>query len=69
MEEFAGECSKQEIDRIVDIVNQEGLNVIIGIGGGKALDTAKAVAHYAKLPVVIVPTIQRRQMPLAALYQ
>lgn len=67
VEEFAGECSKQEIDRIVDIVNQEGLNVIIGIGGGKALDTAKAVAHYAKLPVVIVPTIAATDAPCSAL--
>ena len=67
IEEFAGECSKEEIDRILAIVKQDGLNVIIGIGGGKALDTAKAVAHYAKLPVVIVPTIAATDAPCSAL--
>ena len=67
IEQFCGECSKREIDRIVSIVKEENINVIVGIGGGKALDTAKAVAYYAKLPVVIVPTIAATDAPCSAL--
>lgn len=66
-EEFNGECSRKEIDRIVGNVKKSGSNVIVGVGGGKTLDTAKAVAYYAKLPVVIVPTIASTDAPCSAL--
>ena len=40
--------------------------VVIGIGGGKTLDTTKGVAHYAGLPMVIVPTIASSDAPCSA---
>ncbi|TBT04079.1 glycerol dehydrogenase [Vibrio parahaemolyticus] len=67
MELFNGECSRQEIDRIIDIAATQKSDVIIGIGGGKTLDTAKAVAYYAKVPVVVVPTIASTDAPTSAL--
>jgi glycerol-1-phosphate dehydrogenase [NAD(P)+] len=33
-----------------------GAQVIVGLGGGKALDTAKYVAFLARLPYIAVPT-------------
>ena len=53
---FNGECSRTEINRILKTYQEIGGEVVVGIGGGKILDTAKAVAFYAKTPVVIVPT-------------
>ena len=50
-EYFNRECSKNEINRLVDIMNEKGCDVVIGIGGGKILDTAKAVAYYKEVPV------------------
>lgn len=50
-EYFNRECSKNEINRLVDIMNEKGCDVVIGIGGGKILDTAKAVAYYKEAPV------------------
>jgi glycerol dehydrogenase len=64
---FSGECSQKEIDRISQIIKSNGSDVIIGAGGGKALDTAKAVAYYLKLPVAIVPTIAATDAPCSAL--
>ncbi len=64
---FGGECSKSEIDRVLGIAKAEKAEVIVGVGGGKTLDTAKAVAHYAGLPVVIVPTIASTDAPCSAL--
>ena len=58
-EYFNRECSKNEINRLVDIMNEKGCDVVIGIGGGKILDTAKAVAYYKEAPVLICPTIAR----------
>lgn len=64
---FGGECSDPEIARIKTAAELAGADVIVGIGGGKTLDTAKAVAHETALPVVIVPTIASTDAPCSAL--
>jgi glycerol dehydrogenase len=65
--DFSGECSPGEIDRVAAIASDFGADVVVGVGGGKALDTAKAVAHPADLPLVIVPTIASTDAPTSAL--
>lgn len=64
---FGGECSKKEIDRILAVVKSTGAEFIIGVGGGKSIDTAKAVAFYGKMPVVVIPTIAATDAPCSAL--
>lgn len=66
-EQFHGECTHKEIDRLVEIAKQQAALVIIGVGGGKTLDTAKAVAYKCQLPVVISPTIASTDAPTSAL--
>ena len=64
---FGGECSQNEINRLRDIAESAQCNAVLGIGGGKTLDTAKALAHFMNLPVVIAPTIASTDAPCSAL--
>ncbi|MNO28219.1 Glycerol dehydrogenase [compost metagenome] len=67
-EEFGGECSMEQVERMVSAaLAAVSSGVIVGIGGGKTLDTAKAVSHFAGLPVVVVPTVASTDAPCSAL--
>lgn len=67
IEQFKRECTDEEIERLVLAAKKSGCDVIIGIGGGKTLDTTKAVAYELKLPVVIIPTVASTDAPCSAL--
>ncbi|OOE97741.1 glycerol dehydrogenase [Salinivibrio sp. MA351] len=67
VEKFQYECTQQEIDRNLGIAEQQKANVIVGIGGGKTLDCAKAVAYERKVPVILYPTIASTDAPCTAL--
>lgn len=66
-ERFNGECSHAEINRLMAILQKQGCRGVVGIGGGKTLDTAKAIGYYQKLPVVVIPTIASTDAPTSAL--
>jgi glycerol dehydrogenase len=56
-EVFGGEVTKMEAQRIADLLKKENFDLIVGIGGGKAIDTAKAAAAYADRKLITIPTI------------
>ena len=64
---FNGECSKTEVNRLIEIYKSNGCDNVIGVGGGKILDTAKGVSYYMNSPVSIVPTIASTDAPCSAL--
>lgn len=66
-ERFGGECSQEEIDRLVERGRTVGCDLVIGVGGGKTMDASKAVAHALERPVIIVPTIASTDAPCSAL--
>ncbi len=54
---FEGECCRENIEEISSKAEKMGADLIIGVGGGKSLDTAKAAAEKNEVPIVCVPTV------------
>ncbi|MEQ8167270.1 MAG: glycerol dehydrogenase [Candidatus Eremiobacterota bacterium] len=63
IELFQRECCEGELNRISSIITGKGIDVIAGMGGGKAIDTAKIAADRHNIPVIIVPTIASTDAP------
>lgn len=64
---FAGECTAVEIRRGCEAAQSAKARVVVAAGGGKALDTARAIAANLSLPVVNCPTIASSDAPCSAL--
>lgn len=64
---FSGESSDNEVSRTVTEGKTAQAGVVIGIGGGKALDTAKIAALHLGARTVTVPTIASTDSPTSSL--
>jgi glycerol dehydrogenase len=64
---FGGECSLTEVERVKAAARELGARTIVGAGGGKVLDTARAAAADLGLPVVNCPTVASSDAPCSAL--
>ncbi len=64
---FNGECSLEEINRVTEIGKEAGCDAVVAVGGGKAIDTGKAVGTYMDVPVIICPTIASNDAPCSGL--
>ena len=58
---FHGEASRVEAKRLQELAKKEQCECVIGLGGGKAIDTSKVVAEGKNL--IIVPTIVATDAP------
>ncbi len=65
--EFGGECIISEIKRFAAAAADISDDVIVGIGGGKILDTAKAAASELAIPVIVAPTAASTDAPTSAM--
>ena len=59
--DFGGECTAAEIAACA--AGAGDARLLLGVGGGKAIDTAKGAAIECGLPVGIVPTIASNDSP------
>lgn len=64
---FGGESSQAEVERCVAAVREHGARSVVGLGGGKALDTAKIAAFHTQARIVTVPTIASTDSPTSSL--
>lgn len=53
---YGRDCCEQDQALLSELIRTCGAQVIVGAGGGKAMDAAKLAAHRAGLPVINVPT-------------
>ena len=63
VEHFNGECCEKELSRLAAIISDQHVDVLVGMGGGKTIDTAKIASDRAGIPVIIVPTIASTDAP------
>ncbi len=64
---FNGECTVAEINRLVALGRSSAACAVVGAGGGKASDTARAVADELGLPAILTPTLASTDAPCSAL--
>ncbi|TXH43669.1 MAG: iron-containing alcohol dehydrogenase [Actinobacteria bacterium] len=65
--EFGGECSQASIDAGVAAARAARATTVIGVGGGKTLDTSRAVAAAIGAATVNCPTLASSDAPCSAL--
>ena len=64
---FGGESSQEEIDKAAAEIRELGTDVLVGIGGGKTIDTVKLIADTRDIPRIIVPSSAATDAPTAGL--
>lgn len=65
--EFSGECSASQIEAMAVKADAASSDLIITIGGGKAIDTAKGVRILRGGAIIVVPTVASNDAPTSRL--
>lgn len=65
--DFGGECTVEEIDAIEEEAKRKKCQAILGAGGGKTIDAARAAAESLSLPMISCPTLASTDAPCSAL--
>ena len=64
---FGGACTLAAMDALTAQIDPMRPDFLVGMGGGKAIDTAKGVAHRLGIPLISLPTLVSNCAPITAL--
>ena len=64
---FGGECTRPAIAALAAQAQQAHADMVIAVGGGKTIDTAKGVALALGLELAVVPTVASNDSPTSRL--
>ena len=64
--DFNGDSTKAEAARVAALATGSKVEVCIGVGGGKVLDTAKAAAAAARIKTITIPTLASTDSPTSS---
>lgn len=64
---FSGECTAAQVDSMTANAEAARSDVIIGVGGGKAIDNAKGVRIKRGGALIVVPTVASNDAPTSRL--
>jgi glycerol dehydrogenase len=65
-EKFGGRCTRDEINKIFKLTKDGNYDFVMGMGGGKAIDTARVVAYRLGVKYIAFPTIAATDAPTAS---
>ncbi|MCE1252635.1 MAG: glycerol dehydrogenase [Anaerolineae bacterium] len=63
---FSGECSRNQKDIGIQKAQALKADVVVGVGGGKAIDLAKAIAFNTNAHMVSLPTVASNDAPTSS---
>ncbi|MGA1317180.1 MAG: glycerol dehydrogenase [Rubrivivax sp.] len=64
---FGGECTRGAIAALAAQAQEVSADMVIALGGGKTIDTAKGVARALGLKLAVVPTVASNDSPTSRL--
>ena len=64
---FRGKTTESAIAAVIDDFEANNCGVIVGLGGGNTIDTARAAADLKASPLIVVPTAASNDSPCSAL--
>lgn len=70
--EYSGYTTQTITECYAEYVRKHKFEIVVGVGGGRIMDLAKAIAHIARLPVITIPTCSATcaaYTPMSVMYE
>lgn len=59
--------AEENIRRVAEYVQARGVDTVVGVGGGKGQDFARALTHFVPVKVILVPTLAATNASISTL--